>query len=57
MIRLFDNEIFLLDGQTVVEESIVQPEKETARKETISYGILKQHNASQAMDFPNRRNV
>ena len=51
MIRLFDKGIFLLDGQTIAEEGTVQLDKETARKETISYGILKQHNTNPAMDF------
>ena len=51
MIQLFDKGIFLLDGQTIAEEGTVQLDKETARKETISYGILKQHNTSPAMDF------
>lgn len=53
MIKLFDGGAFLLNGTELVEENsakAAQLDKEEARKGTIAYGILKDHNTSGNMD-------
>ncbi|NMA68380.1 MAG: hypothetical protein GX958_03055, partial [Desulfitobacterium sp.] len=52
MIRLIENGVYLLNGQTVSSES-PNPElfdRESARKNTIAYQILSRHNTSGDME-------
>ena len=47
MVKLYDSGVYLLGGKTLVPENeAVGLDKETARKGTISYGILQAHNQS-----------
>jgi aconitate hydratase len=47
MVKLYDSGAYLLGGKTLVPENeAVGLDKETARKGTISYGILQAHNQS-----------
>jgi aconitate hydratase len=47
MVKLYDSGVYLLHGKTLLpEKEAVGLDKETARKGTISYGILQAHNQS-----------
>ncbi len=61
MIRLYENGAYLIDGKMLVEDNAdaaavirkekgAEPDKKEARKGTIAYGILKNHNTSQDED-------
>ena len=62
MIKLFSNGVYLINNRDIVEEcseinSILKnklgdnyPSKENAKKNTIAYNILKEHNTSENMD-------
>lgn len=62
MIKLFSNGVYLINNKDIVEDcneinSILKnklgdnyPSKENARKNTIAYNILKEHNTSENMD-------
>ncbi len=53
MIKLYENGIFLLDGNTIIEDPAALPAgitKEEAEKGTIAYRILESHNTSGDMD-------
>ena len=50
MVTLYDSGVYLLNGSTLVPEknapAVVSVSKEEAKKGTISYGILQEHNVS-----------
>ena len=48
MVKLYPHGIYLLNGKEVSQEA--QVSKEEARKNTIAYGILKEHNTSSDME-------
>lgn len=59
--KLYENGVYLVNGQTIVEDVVdaaahitsltgVSVSKEDAHKQTIAYGILKSHNTSDNMD-------
>ena len=48
MVKLYPHGMYLLNGKEVSQE--VQVSKEEARKNTIAYGILKEHNTSSDME-------
>ncbi len=59
--KLYENGVYLVNGQTIVEDGVdaaahitsltgVSVSKEDAHKQTIAYGILKSHNTSDNMD-------
>ena len=53
MIRLYENGVYLLNGTEIVEDTRnvqVPVSKEEAAKNTMAYGILKEHNTSDNMD-------
>lgn len=51
MIRLHEEGVFLTNGTNIISESAGEPaKKEEARKNTIAYGILSDHNTSQDME-------
>ena len=62
MVKLFEKGAYLLNGREIVEDGADQaailksklgdkyPSKEEAAKNTIAYGILKDHNTSDNMD-------
>ena len=54
MIKLYDSGVFLINGSEILEEqnskNIANISKENAKKNTISYSILKDHNTSNNMD-------
>ncbi len=53
MIKLYENGIYLLDGNTIIEDPAALPAgtaKEEAEKGTIAYRILASHNTSEDMD-------
>ena len=62
MIKLFSNGVYLINNREIVEDcnevnSILAnklgnnyPSKENAKKNTIAYNILKEHNTSENMD-------
>lgn len=55
MIRLYDKGIFLLNGKTIVQEGAPDLNHGEAKKQTIAYGILKDHNTNSNMDFLKHR--
>ena len=51
MIKLYDEGIYLVNGKEIVKESEAKSfSKEDAKKGTIAYGIMKNHNVSGDMD-------
>ena len=53
MIKLYDNGVYLLNGTEIVEDAgnVQTPlTKEEAAKNTMAYGILKEHNTSSDME-------
>ena len=51
MITLYDKGVFLIDGKDIVQnESVVKDSKIEAKKGTITYEILKEHNTSNDME-------
>ena len=48
MVKLYPHGMYLLNGREISEEA--QISKEEARKNTIAYGILKEHNTSSDME-------
>lgn len=51
MITLYDKGVFLIDGKDIVQnESVVKDGKIEAKKGTITYEILKEHNTSNDME-------
>ena len=50
--KLYDGGVYLVNGREIIEEAkaALLPEKEEAQKNTIAYGILKEHNTSESMD-------
>ncbi|MGL5571273.1 hydratase [Cetobacterium sp.] len=51
MITLYDKGVFLIDGKDIVQnESVVTDSKIEAKKGTITYEILKEHNTSNDME-------
>ena len=48
MVKLYPHSMYLLNGKEVSQEA--QVSKEEARKNTIAYGILKEHNTSSDME-------
>lgn len=52
MVKLYDEGVFLVNGNNIVPESEVTPDmnKDEAKKGTIAYSILKAHNTSDDMD-------
>lgn len=61
MIQLYDGGVYVLNGTEIIADTVESasilagklgsvPEKEEAKKQTIAYGILKDHNTSDNMD-------
>ena len=53
MIKLYDNGVYLVNGREIIEDVVgatAPASKEEAVKNTIAYGILKDHNTSDNMD-------
>ena len=61
MIQLYDGGAYVLNGTEIIADTVESasilagklgsvPEKEEAKKQTIAYGILKDHNTSDNMD-------
>ena len=52
MVKLYDEGVFLVNGNNIVPESEAAPDmnKDEAKKGTIAYSILKAHNTSDDMD-------
>ena len=52
MVKLYDEGVFLVNGNNIVPESEATPDmnKDEAKKGTIAYSILKAHNTSDDMD-------
>ena len=48
MVKLYPHGVYLLNGKEISDEA--QMSKEEARKNTIAYGILKEHNTSSDME-------
>lgn len=49
MVKLYPHGMYLVNGKEISEEA--QISKEEARKNTIAYGILKEHNTSSDMEY------
>ena len=43
MVELIPHGVYLLDGKTVVDGGANLPDKDAARENTITYGILRSH--------------
>ncbi|MCR5687222.1 MAG: hydratase [Lachnospiraceae bacterium] len=50
MIKLHENGVFLADGTKIIPEEAAGMSKEEAKKNTIAYGILSEHNTSDSDD-------